>query len=158
MEEKSDSFLTNTVIITAAAIGICLCLMTLIFQYLVFPNFVFKDKEKVRVEITPVSATSPSQGQPLGQGDQQAETDTPSMVGVIALEMNIKIAGTGNEGLRMRSGAGIDQPTVFLAQEGESFQIVEGPKILDSLIWWKIQALNDPKKNGWSVQDYMVPN
>jgi hypothetical protein len=158
MSEKKEVFITKTVVITAAAVGISLCLITLIIQYLVFPNFVFENKEKVKVEITHVSATSPSQGQPSIQGDQLTSTDTPSMIGVIAVGMNIKVSGTGNEGLRMRSGAGIDQQTMFLAQEGESFRIIEGPKILDSLIWWKIQALNDPNKVGWSVQDYMVPN
>ena len=157
MPEKNDSFITKTVIIATAAIGISLCLITLLIQYLVFPSIAFKNTEKIKIEITPISATSPSQGQPEGQGDQLGATETPSMVGVIALGMNIKVSGTGNEGLRMRSGAGIDQQTMFVAQEGESFQIIEGPKILDSLIWWKIQSLNDPGKTGWSVQDYMAP-
>ena len=157
MPEKKDTFITKSVIIATAAIGVSLCLITLLIQYLVFPSFIFENREKVKVEITPVSATSPSQGQAEGQGDQLEATETPSMVGVIALGMNIKVSGTGNEGLRMRSGAGIDQQTMYVAQEGESFQIIDGPKVLDSLIWWKIQALNDPGKTGWSVQDYMAP-
>ena len=144
-------------IIATAAIGVSLCLITLFIQYLVFPSIAFENSEKVKVEITPISATSPSQGHPDGQGNQLAATETPSMVGVIALGMNIKVTGTGNEGLRMRSGAGIDQQTMYVAQEGESFQIIDGPKVLDSLIWWKIQSLNDPGKTGWSVQDYMAP-
>ena len=157
MSKNKDTFITKTVVISAAAIGICLCLITLVIQYLVFPNIQFEDKERIKIEITPVSATSASQAQVEGQGDQMAATETPSMIGVIALGMNIKVSGTGNEGLRMRLGAGIDQQTMFVAQEGESFRIIEGPVILDSLIWWKIQALSDPGKTGWSVQDYMAP-
>jgi ABC-type lipoprotein release transport system permease subunit len=158
MTEKKDVFITKTVIIAAAAIGISLCIITLIVQYIVFPNFEFENKEKVKVVILPVSATSPSQGQALGQEGQLAITETPPMVGVIALGMNVQVSGTGNEGLRMRAGAGIDQQTMFLAQDGESFRIIEGPLIQDSLIWWRIQALNDSNKVGWSVQDYMTPN
>ena len=157
MAEKKDNFVTKTVIIASAAIGVSLCLITLIIQYLVFPSIAFENKEKVKIEITPVSATSPSQGQAEGQGDLLELTATPSMVGVFALGMNIKVSGTGNEGLRMRSGAGIDQQTLFVAQEGESFQIIDGPIVLDSLIWWKIQALDNSGKTGWSVQDYMAP-
>jgi hypothetical protein len=157
MPEKKDVFITKTVIIATAAIGVSLCLITLLIQYLVFPNIAFENSEKIKVAITPVSATSPFQRQPEGQGGLLGVTETPSMVGVIALGMNIKVSGTGNEGLRMRSGAGIDQQTMYVAQEGESFQIIDGPKILDSLIWWKIQASNDPGKTGWSVQDYMTP-
>lgn len=158
MPEKKDVFVTKTVIIATAAIGVSLCLITLLIQYLVFPSIAFENSEKIKVVITPVSATSPSLGQPGGQGDMLEATGTPSMVGVIALGMNIKVSGTGNEGLRMRSGAGIDQQTMYVAQEGEPFQIIDGPKVLDSLIWWKIQALNNPGKTGWSVQDYMAPN
>ena len=157
MPEKKDVFVTKTLMIATAAIGISLCLITLLIQYLVFPSITFENTEKVKVEITPISATSPSQGQPEGQSNQQEATEIPSMVGVIALGMNIKVSGTGNEGLRMRAGAGIDQQTMFVAQEGESFQIIDGPTVLDSLIWWKIQSVNDPGKSGWSVQDYMAP-
>ena len=46
----------------------------------------------------------------------------------------------------MHSDAGIDQQTIFLAQEGELFKIIDGPKILDGLIWWKIEALDDQTK------------
>ena len=158
MPENNQSFLTKTVIITAAAIGICLCFLTLIIQFMVFPNIIIENKEKMMVEITPVSATSMSQIQSSGQTDQQTSTDTPAMKGVIAIGMNIKVNGTGNEGLRMRSDAGIEQTTLYLAQEGELFEIIDGPKIIDGLIWWKIKALNDSKKIGWSVQDYMVTN
>ena len=157
MPEKKDSFVTKTVIIASAAIGVSLCVITLLIQYLVFPNIAFDTNEKIDIAITPISATSPSQDQSQNQGDLLDATGTPSMVGVFALGMSIKVSGTGNEGLRMRAGAGIDQQTMYVAQEGESFQIIEGPMIQDSLIWWKIQSLNEPGKTGWSVQDYMAP-
>jgi len=158
MAEKKETFLTNTVIIATVAIAISLCLVTFLIQYLVFPNFAIRNTEKFKVEITPISVTLPSKDLVSGQDGLMQTTETPSMVGVIALGMNIKITGTGNEGLRMRSGAGIDQQTIFIAQEGESFLIIDGPKVLESLIWWKIQSVNDPGKTGWSVQDYMTPD
>lgn len=158
MAEKTPSIITKKVVIIALALGISLCIFTLIVQYLIFPNLIIEPKEKIKIKITPVSATSTSQGQPSDLTGGQAETEMPSMTGVIALGMTIKVTGTGNEGLRMRSGAGIDQTTLYLAQEGELFKIIEGPIILDSLIWWKIEGLDDPGKSGWSVQDYMTIN
>ena len=146
-------------IIAIAAIGISLCLITIAHSIFGVSKFYFENTEKIKIEITPISATSS-----FIRDCQKVRvisletTETPSMVGVIALGMNIVVSGTGNEGLRMRSGAGIDQQTMFVAQEGEPFQIIDGPKVLDSLIWWKIEALNDPGKTGWSVQDYMSLN
>ncbi len=158
MPEKKDDFLTKTVIIATTAIGISLCLITLLIQYLLFPSLNLDNGQKIIVEITPFSVNPSNQEQPEGLDGTTQVTETPSMIGVIAVGMSIKVSGTENEGLRMRSDAGIDQETLFIAPEGESFQIVDGPKILDSLIWWKIQSLNDQEKSGWSVQDYMVPN
>jgi len=157
MPEKKDVFISKNMVIAIAAIGVSLCIITLLIQFLVFPNIEFETSEKVKVEITPIFATSPSEGQAESQGSLIEGTETPSMIGVIALGMNIKVSGTGNEGLRMRSGAGIDQQTMYVAQEGETFQIIDGPKVIESLIWWKIQSLNEPAKTGWSVQDYMAP-
>jgi hypothetical protein len=158
MPEQKKSFLNKTVFIFSGAIGIFLCFLTLLIQYLVLPNIVFEGKEKIKVEITPVSATVISQKKDSGKNIQTNETNTPSIPGVFALGMIIKVNGTDNEGLRIHSDAGIDQPTLFLAKEGEQFNILEGPIIKDSLIWWKIKSLNDSTKTGWAVQDYMKAN
>lgn len=158
MPEQNQPFITKMVFIAAGTIGICLCCLTLIMQYLVFPNIVIESSEKIHIQITPISATNNSLGQISDQANEQITTDTPSIPGVIALGMIIKVNGTGNEGLRMRAGAGIGQSTIYLAQEGEQFKIIDGPVIIDSLIWWRIESLNDSKKVGWSVQDYMKAN
>ena len=158
MAEKTPPIIAKKDVIISLALGISLCIFTLIVQYLIFPNLIIEPREKIKIEITPVFATSVSQGQSSDLTWGQAETEIPSMAGVIALGMTIKVTGTGNEGLRMRSGAGIDQTTLYLAREGELFKIIDGPKILDSLIWWKIEGLDDPGKAGWSVQDYMAIN
>jgi hypothetical protein len=158
MPEQKKPLINKTVFIVTGAIGIFLCLLTLLIQYLVFPNIVFEGKEKIKIEITPVSAAAISQKQDSDKNIQTDVTITPSIPGVFALGMIIKVNGTGNEGLRIHSDAGIDQPALYLAQEGEQFNILEGPVIKDSLIWWKIKSLNDSTKTGWAVQDYMKAN
>ncbi|MCJ7518354.1 MAG: hypothetical protein MUO42_01605 [Anaerolineaceae bacterium] len=155
MPEQNKSIITKPVIITSAAIGIGLCCLTFIFQRLVFPNIVFESSERIQVEITPISGNSNSQDQISDQINKKISTETPPIPGVIALGMIVKVKGTGNEGLRMRSGAGIDQATLYLAQEDEQFKIIDGPVIIDSLIWWKIESMIEATKVGWSVQDYM---
>jgi hypothetical protein len=55
----------------------------------------------------------------------------------------------------MRENAGIDSKTLYLARDGEIYEIIDGPIILDGLIWWQIKNLENKIKTGWSVQDYM---
>jgi hypothetical protein len=70
--------------------------------------------------------------------------------------MTVQVNGTGQDGLRMRAEPGTDGDVLFLANEGETLMIVDGPVIQDSLIWWKVQSVQDAGKLGWSVQDYLA--
>jgi hypothetical protein len=158
MPEKKQSLITVQVAFAAVILGICLCLLMWIVQYLIFPNIIIEGKEKIQIRITPFSEVSDSPELPSDRSDQLGLKDTPSMPGVVAVGMMVKISGTENEGLRMHSDAGIGQPSIYLAQEGERYKIIDGPKIMDGLIWWKIEGSEDKNKVGWSVQDYLNAN
>ena len=157
MPNSNNSLITRPVLIIALAIGIFLCLLALFFQFFIFPNIIIKDSESIIVNITPFSDSSSMQTLDSRSGNHTNLTEMTSIPGVIALGMEIEVIGTGNEGLRIHQKAGIDQPTLSLAQEGEKFKIIDGPVVLDSLIWWKIESTNNPAITGWSVQDYMKP-
>ena len=80
---------------------------------------------------------------------------TANPPGVYSKDMNVKIIGTGGDGLRIRAFAGLEETPMFLGAEGEEFKIIDGPEIFDSAIWWKIQSVENPSKTGWAVQDYL---
>jgi hypothetical protein len=155
MKDQNRGFLSKPVFIAAGLFGIFLCLFILIIQYLVFPNLIIDRIEKFKVEITPVSSTFSPSSQVPEQRNDQITINTPSIPGVIAIGMKLVVFGTGNEGLRMHSDPGLNQPTLSLAKEGEDIIIVDGPIIKDGLIWWKINVVNDSSRIGWSVQDYL---
>ena len=83
-------------------------------------------------------------------------SQTPNLPGVFSVGMYVYVSNTGGDGLRIRSSAGFDGIPMYLGSEGEEFEIVEGPKINESKIWWKIVSISTPKKIGWAVQDYFM--
>ncbi len=150
--DKLKTILTKEVIIAAIVLAFLLCCLALFLQIGVFPYLNAQADEKAYVMITPVDANA-SQAQPGG-----AEP-TPTMQilpGVVARGNIVLVNGTGANGLRMRSKPGTDAPVLFLANENEYFNVIDGPVIKDNLIWWKIQSLTDAQKVGWSAQDYLA--
>ena len=69
--------------------------------------------------------------------------------------MKVHIFKTDGDGLIIRSSAGFTGIPIYLGLEREEFEIIEGPKIIDSEIWWRIASIEDPQKVGWAVQDYL---
>ncbi len=60
-----------------------------------------------------------------------------------------------DSGLNVRSGAGIQNDRLFVAQDGETFMVVDGPTQADGLTWWKIQNPTDPTQSGWAAAAYL---
>ena len=143
---------TKHVIIGGMIFAFILCAATLIIQIGVLPYFESSSNQKAKVVLTPFSYETVVETIPIPTATVAPE----SLPGVVSLEMTVKVAGTEQNGLRMRSEPGTDKSVIFLANEGEIFTIVDGPVIKDSLIWWKLQGLDDGQKLGWSVQDYLA--
>lgn len=83
-------------------------------------------------------------------------SQTPNLPGVFSVGMYVHIFNTGGDGLRIRSFAGFDGVPLYLGQEGEEYEIIDGPQIKDSEIWWKIASKSEPQKIGWAVQDFLL--
>ena len=151
--EKLKNLFTKKVILFSIILAMLLCLLVYFLQVLVFPYFSDISSVKARTVITPVDLSS------LEITQVESEMPTPTvqiLPGVVSLGMTVQVNGTGQDGLRMRAAPGTGSDVLFLANEGETFTIVDGPVIQDSLIWWKIQSLQDTGKLGWSVQDYLA--
>jgi hypothetical protein len=67
----------------------------------------------------------------------------------------VQVAGTGGDGLRMRSQAGLEGEVKFLGLESEVFQIADGPELVDGYTWWLLVAPYDPNIRGWAVSNYL---
>jgi hypothetical protein len=153
MIDKIKNLLNKQVIIGGIILALLLCFLVLVLQVGIFPYLDLGPGKKANLEITPLT-TQAAIGTTAATIESTAVPE--DLPGVISLGMTVQITGTGQDGLRMRADAGTDQTVLFLANEGDLFTIVDGPVIRDSLIWWKIQALDDAHKSGWSVQDYLL--
>ncbi|HOD45540.1 MAG TPA: helix-turn-helix domain-containing protein, partial [Anaerolineaceae bacterium] len=86
-------------------------------------------------------------------------TSTPTVAPVagdgIGIGMYVQILGTGGDGLRLRSGAGMSYDPIFLGMEAEVFEVMDGPREGDGYMWWFLKAPYDPNRKGWARSDYL---
>jgi len=76
--------------------------------------------------------------------------------GQFAIDAYVQITGTGTDGLRIRSAAGLNSDTVFRGEESETFKIKDGPKEADGHTWWYIVAPYDATRAGWAAADFLA--
>jgi hypothetical protein len=65
------------------------------------------------------------------------------------------IATAEDSGVNVRSGPSVQNERLFVAENGESFTVIDGPTQGDGLTWWKIQSPNDPNRAGWAAAAYL---
>ena len=144
--------MSRPVFITALIISLIFVFLFLVYQvFLIQSNITLKDTSTIVV--TPNLGNWKST---KSSNELRVASQTPNPPGVFSVGMYIHIYKTEGDGLRIRSIAGLDGIPMYLGLEGEEFEIVEGPKIKDSKIWWKIVSINNPQKIGWAVQDYLM--
>lgn len=67
----------------------------------------------------------------------------------------VEVYDTGSTGLSVRPQPGTGGYLNFVASEGERFKIIDGPDSRNNYIWWKIESVNNPDRNGWAASDYL---
>jgi len=155
MSETQKSLINKQVIIASIVFAATLCLLTLFFQIFVSSALDGEGRTYFQLEITPFIENQLNE-QLEEEKTQTDATQTPMIAGVMGIGMRATVEGTDGKGLRMRESASFDSNVLFHAQDGEQVEIIEGPIIEDSIIWWKIASMQDPQKIGWSVQDYLI--
>lgn len=76
--------------------------------------------------------------------------------GVIAVGAFVQIAGTGGDGLRLRSAPSLDGEIQSLGYEAEVFQVQDGPRSSDGYTWWFLVAPYDQALSGWGVANFLA--
>ena len=144
--------LSRPVLIAAIIISLIFAFMFVFFQIILSRSVVFlKDSNTIITTPQIESSEHMTTNSELMQASQ-----TPNLPGVFSTGMAVRIDKTGGDGLKIRSFAGFEGIPVFLGSEGEQFEIIAGPQLIDSKIWWQIVSISDPKKTGWAVQEYLT--
>jgi hypothetical protein len=81
----------------------------------------------------------------------------PDPGSAIAVGTNVRITGTGGEGLRLHKDPGKNGTPVFLGAENEVFIVKDGPRNADGLNWWYLEGAYDNTRAGWAVANYLAP-
>lgn len=68
------------------------------------------------------------------------------------------VLGTGGDGLRLRSGAGLSHRVVGAVAEGRRVRILDGPKIDDEQAWYLVRTPDgsEPRQRGWASAAYLL--
>ncbi|GAB5490211.1 MAG: hypothetical protein Phog2KO_04260 [Phototrophicaceae bacterium] len=83
---------------------------------------------------------------------QLSSTPAPVRVGSVVI-----VEGVDFDTLNVRSSASLTESSVlFRAQEGESFNVVDGPQQSSGFTWWRIQDPNDVNRVGWAVSNFLT--
>jgi hypothetical protein len=95
--------------------------------------------------VTPTPATTPTPTQ-----------QEPMQGGNIAIGDYVQVSGTGGEGLRLHTSAGISSDVRYIAIEAEVFIVKDGPVDADGYIWWLLQDPYSDNATGWGAANYLV--
>ncbi|MEJ5202517.1 MAG: SH3 domain-containing protein [Anaerolineales bacterium] len=68
----------------------------------------------------------------------------------------VQITGTEGKGLRLRAGAGLSSPLLFVGMEAEVFEVRDGPVESDNYVWWYLVAPYDQTRSGWAASNYLT--
>ena len=137
-------------IISAFIVFSLLVFLFLIFQVFLATTGIYPSDGMI-LQITPVNPETIAnlQAQPT-----QTEEET-ILPGVFSAGLEVRVTNTGGDGLRVRIESGLDSTPLFLAAEGEVFNIIGGPSLIDNHVWWQIESTLDKSRTGWAVQDYL---
>jgi hypothetical protein len=74
----------------------------------------------------------------------------------IAIGDYVQVSGTGGDGLRLHTEAGVSSKVVYIAIDAEVFLVKDGPVDTDGYIWWLLQDPYTENAVGWGVGNYLV--
>lgn len=76
--------------------------------------------------------------------------------GEFAVGSLVQVVGVEGSGLNVRDIPGTGGTPRFLAAEGETFVIVDGPQNVDNMEWWHLEDPDNANRFGWAVRNYLT--
>jgi hypothetical protein len=74
---------------------------------------------------------------------------------LITIGAQVRITGTGGEGLNVRSAPGVSNSSRFLGADNELLQVKDGPVTVDGYTWWYLITPGDESRSGWAVEAFL---
>ena len=105
-------------------------------------------------EPAPTTVTTPEAPTTASVQPTEEPTVTPTPEQGLFPGVQAQVSGTAGRGLRLRSGPGLNQPTLKVMPEGTTVQILAGPTEADGYQWYQIR--DDAGTEGWAAGDWLV--
>ena len=147
MKTTKKRFFTPRVLVISILVWVVLCLLTIGSLLLTIPSKSLKQAPTAFLTLIynpTVTVTSPAAAN---------VNETP---GIIHIGSFVKITGTEGDGLRIRSGPGMSNMQKFYGQEGEIFEVKDGPVSQDGYTWWYIISAKDQTRVGWAAGNFLT--
>jgi hypothetical protein len=144
-------------ILGALGFGLALVISTLLLLWLTRPSQGVESPPTAAITIIPRPTDTPIiPTATITQTPTQSATDLPlPPPGDISIGAYVEITGTGGDGLRLRTGPGLEQDVRLLGIENEVFLVEDGPESVDGYSWWFVRGLFDESRRGWAVSNYL---
>jgi len=78
------------------------------------------------------------------------DENLPILVGSL-----VEVFGTEGDGVAVRQGPGLNYSFFFVGQDGDRFNVEDGPRDADGYTWWQLTDPNDPDRAGWVVENFL---
>jgi len=158
LRELVRAYFTSRVIVGSILLAILLSGMTVLTIWITKPKMIEIVTSTPILHVVPLPTKTPTM---VSQTPAQETTQTISVPpspppGVIAVGAYVQVSGTGGDGLRMRSGPGLEGEVRFLGYEAEVFQVTDGPRPADGYTWWFLVAPYDESIQGWAVANFLA--
>ncbi|MDZ7729566.1 MAG: SH3 domain-containing protein [Dehalococcoidia bacterium] len=110
-------------------------------------------------EETPAGDEEPGAGEdgtPAGETATPPDSDdaTPPADGEFSPGQTVAVAGTGGDGLNLRSEPGTGSDILASLADGSEITIVDGPTEQGNFTWWQVDAGD---VQGWVAADFLEP-
>jgi hypothetical protein len=156
MLKRIFTFFSPLMILGSLLTGILLFAVGVLLVWWSRPAQTTENYPTAVVLIIPLPTATPAPPTPTPDISAVPTTTPLSNSGEFAIGQTVQVSGTGGEGLRLRVDPSIQAQVLIIGQDGEVFQVRDGPHQVDGYIWWYLVAVNDETRFGWGVGDYLT--
>lgn len=139
-------------IVLGALMGVGLLLLLILFLFWMRPSHPLLEKNPA--VLTVIALPTLTLAPPTPEILSISETAVISP-GALGIGVYAQVIGTDGDGLRLRTGAGLDQEPLFLGLDGEVFLVIDGPQVVDGYTWYFLSAPYDENRKGWAVTNFL---
>lgn len=153
-----DFILNPWLILGALGMGIALLTVTLFLLWLTRTEQPSSDSQVAVITVIALPSPTPTfpTSTPTESATSVATFLPPPPPGDLAIGAYVQVRGTGGDGLRLRTGPGLDNEVRLLGLEDEVFLVEDGPQQVDGYTWWYLLGPYDETRRGWAVVNYLV--